>query len=70
MLGTEITTTYLQHVLQDASRKIRKQALSQYMFVCECEKCQRELGENKAQKSLKRGVTDDHESDDSSDDDY
>ena len=55
--------------MQDLSRRTRKQALSQYLFVCECEKCQRELEEDKVRKAGKVQIGSDYDSDDSSDDD-
>ena len=58
---------------QDSSRKIRKQALSQYLFVCDCKKCEDELESNKEIRRLK-GLVEVGEGEeveeDSSDDDY
>ena len=73
--GGEITTSYLQYVTQDSSRKIRKQALSQYLFVCDCKKCKDELESNKELRRLKGlglAVVGEGEEveEDSSDDDY
>ena len=73
--GDEITTTYLQHVTMSSNRKARKKALSQYLFLCECEKCVRELGENKVKKILQRNTKSEEEtevsdSDSDSDEDY
>ena len=75
-LGTEITTTYLQDSVRDSSRKIRKQALSQYLFLCDCVKCKRELEEKKELKIKKNALSlnncenDDADEESSDDDDY
>jgi hypothetical protein len=68
-LGSEITTSYLKCATEDSSRKIRKQALSQYLFECDCGKCKRELKENKEVKAQKKR-NGECEEDDSDDDDY
>lgn len=77
MTGDEITTSYLQYVTQDSSRKIRKQALSQYLFVCDCKKCLDEIQSNKEIRRLKALVVlgegeggGGESEEDSSDDDY
>ena len=75
-LGTEITTTYLQDSVRDSSRKIRKQALSQYLFLCDCDKCKRELEEKKDLKTKKNGLArnavqdEDADEESSDEDDY
>ena len=75
-LGTEITTTYLQDSVRDSSRKIRKQALSQYLFLCDCVKCKRELNEKKELRIQKSALgascceNDDADEESSDDDDY
>jgi hypothetical protein len=48
---------------------VRKQALSQYLFECDCGKCKRELKENQEIKAQKR-LRGECEDDDSDDDDY